>query len=238
MEVKKSSRRDFMKRAAGAVALFNIVPRYVVAGSGQVSPNEKIRVAAIGAAGRAVSDIYGLADNGADIIGLCDVDTRRVGKTRERFKNVPFFTYYKEMLDKLDNQIDAVMIGVPDHWHATMAIECLKRGKHVECEKPLAQCYSEVDEMIKVAKASGKVNQAMAHGLPVVATHCAVEGMHLHEGEDVLVADDPAAFARAVLRLYDDEALWARLAANGRASVASHFSADAARDVVRALFLE
>ncbi|HEY1033931.1 MAG TPA: glycosyltransferase [Pseudoxanthomonas sp.] len=88
------------------------------------------------------------------------------------------------------------------------------------------------------AGVKGKVNQAMAHGLPVVATRCAVEGMHLHEGEDVLVADDPAAFARAVLRLYDDEALWARLAANGRASVASHFSADAARDVVRALFLE
>lgn len=164
MKFGTSSRRDFLKGTAGAVALFNVVPRYVIAGSGQTPPSERIRVAAIGAAGRAVSDIYGLADNGAEIVGLCDVDTRRVGKTRERFKSTPFFTYYKEMLDKLDNQIDAVMIGVPDHWHATMAVECLKRGKHVECEKPLAQCYSEVDGMIKVAKASGKVNQAMNQG--------------------------------------------------------------------------
>jgi len=78
----------------------------------------------------------------------------------------------------------------------------------------------------------------MAHGLPVVATGCAVEGMHLREGEDVLVADDAGAFAQALLRLYDDEALWGRLATRGRANVARHFSVDAARAVVRALFLD
>ena len=86
------------------------------------------------------------------------------------------------------------------------------------------------------AGVKGKVNQAMAHGLPVVATGCAVEGMHLRDGEDVLVADAAVAFADAVLRLHDDEALWSRLAANGRVSVATHFSLDAARATVRALF--
>ena len=86
------------------------------------------------------------------------------------------------------------------------------------------------------AGVKGKVNQAMAHGLPVVATTCAVEGMHLRDGEDVLVADDADAFADAVLRLHDDGALWARLAANGRANVTRHFSLDAARAVVRDLF--
>ncbi|KFN50550.1 hypothetical protein N790_15015, partial [Arenimonas malthae CC-JY-1] len=60
------------------------------------------------------------------------------------------------------------------------------------------------------AGVKGKVNQALAHGLPVVATTCAVEGMHLREGEDVLVADDAAGFADAVQRVYDDPALWAR----------------------------
>ncbi|GHC08662.1 glycosyltransferase [Thermomonas carbonis] len=88
------------------------------------------------------------------------------------------------------------------------------------------------------AGVKGKVNQAMAHGLPVVATTCAVEGMHLRDGEDVLVADDAAGFAEAVLRLHDDDALWSRLAANGRANVAAHFSLDAARDVVRDLFFD
>ncbi|HSD16986.1 MAG TPA: glycosyltransferase [Thermomonas sp.] len=86
------------------------------------------------------------------------------------------------------------------------------------------------------AGVKGKVNQAMAHGLPVVATTAAVEGMHLRDGEDVLVADAAGAFADAVLRLHDDEALWSRLAANGRANVARHFSPDAARAVVRELF--
>ena len=88
------------------------------------------------------------------------------------------------------------------------------------------------------AGVKGKVNQAMAHGLPVVATTAAVEGMHLREGEDVLVADDIAGFAEAVLRLMDNEALWSRLSANGRDNVARHFSLDAARAVVRELFFD
>ena len=77
----------------------------------------------------------------------------------------------------------------------------------------------------------------MAHGLPVVATPAAVEGMHLRDGEDVLVADDAEGFAAAVVRVHRDAALWATLAANGRANVARHFSADAARGAVRELFL-
>lgn len=88
------------------------------------------------------------------------------------------------------------------------------------------------------AGVKGKVNQAMAHGLPVVATRCAVEGMHLHDGQDVLVADTPAAFAAAVLRLLDDDALWQGLAARGRENVARHFSVNAARNTVRRLFID
>ncbi|HEY4555096.1 MAG TPA: glycosyltransferase [Lysobacter sp.] len=83
------------------------------------------------------------------------------------------------------------------------------------------------------AGVKGKVNLSMAHGQPVVATRCAVEGMHLVDGEDVLVADDADAFADAVLRLEADPALWSHLAANGLENVRRHFSADAARDAVR-----
>ena len=84
----------------------------------------------------------------------------------------------------------------------------------------------------------GKVNLSMAHGQPVVATTCAVEGMHLQDGRDVLVADDARAFAEAVLRLYQDGELWNRLSRNGLDNVARHFSMDAAREVVRRVFLE
>lgn len=88
------------------------------------------------------------------------------------------------------------------------------------------------------AGVKGKVNLSMAHGQPVVATHCAAEGMHLVDGDDVLIADDAVAFADAVVRLYADDALWQRLSTNGLESVQRHFSLDAARTTVRALFLD
>ena len=87
------------------------------------------------------------------------------------------------------------------------------------------------------AGVKGKINLSMAHGQPVVATACAVEGMHLRDGEDVLVADDPHAFADAVVRLYEDETLWNTIARNGLDSVARNFSLEAARGVVREVFL-
>ncbi len=87
------------------------------------------------------------------------------------------------------------------------------------------------------AGVKGKINLSMAHGQPVVATHCAAEGMHLHDGEDVLVADDARGFAEAVVRLHDDEALWRRLSGNGLDNIARHFSMDAAREVVARVFL-
>lgn len=109
---------------------------------------------------------------------------------------------------------------------------------HVPDLRPwLDGCRVAVAPLRVGAGVKGKVNQAMAHGLPVVATPLAAEGMHLRDGEDVLLAGDPDAFAAAIVRLYRDPALWQRLAAHGRANVARHFSLEAARPLVRALFL-
>ena len=146
------TRRQFIRGAAGGAALFNILPRALVAGSGQTPPSETVCVAAIGAGGRAAGDIHGLERAGARIVALCDVDTRRCAGERKRCPKTPFYAHYRDMLDKHDKEIDAVLIGVPDHWHATMAVECLKRGKHVQCEKPLAQSFHEMDDMIAEAK--------------------------------------------------------------------------------------
>ncbi|HTL13994.1 MAG TPA: glycosyltransferase family 4 protein, partial [Thermomonas sp.] len=115
-------------------------------------------------------------------------------------------------------------------------------GVHVHGHVPdlgpwLDGCVVSVAPLRYGAGVKGKVNQAMAHGLPVVATTPAVEGMHLRDGEDVLVADAPRAFADALVRLHEDAALWRRLAEGGRANVRRHFSADAARDVVRQAIL-
>jgi len=83
------------------------------------------------------------------------------------------------------------------------------------------------------AGVKGKVNMAMSHGLPVVATSIAAEGMNLVDGQSVLLGDDAATIAAAVLRLYDDEALWLRLSEGGLDNVRQHFSFDAARAVLR-----
>lgn len=87
------------------------------------------------------------------------------------------------------------------------------------------------------AGVKGKINLSMAHGQPVVATRSAVEGMRLRDGEDVLCADAPDAFADAVVRLYRDEALWRQLARNGLNNVARHFSLDAADAAIRRVFM-
>ena len=86
------------------------------------------------------------------------------------------------------------------------------------------------------AGVKGKVNLSMAHGQPVVATSCAVEGMHLVDGHDVLVADEAEAFAAGVVRLYGNETLWMALSLHGLDNVSRHFSMDAARETVRQVF--
>lgn len=88
------------------------------------------------------------------------------------------------------------------------------------------------------AGVKGKVNLSMAHGQPVVATRTAVEGMQLRDGHDVLVAEDAQAFADAVLRLYQDATLWMALSIHGHENIQRHFSPEAARDTVRAVFFE
>ena len=98
------------------------------------------------------------------------------------------------------------------------------------------RCRVSVSPLRYGAGIKGKVNHAMSHGLPVVATRASIEGMHLAEGEEVLVADDADAFVDAVVRLYGDEVLWNRLSAAGIANVERHFSTDVAARGLERLF--
>jgi len=74
------------------------------------------------------------------------------------------------------------------------------------------------------AGVKGKVNQSMAHGVPVIATSMATEGMFLTDGVDVLIADQAAAFAEAVIRAYTDSDLWQKLSDGGVNNIERHFS--------------
>ncbi len=78
------------------------------------------------------------------------------------------------------------------------------------------------------AGVKGKVNQSMAFGVPTVVTSIAAEGMHLVHEESAMIAEDPASFADAVVRLWTSKPLWERLSKNGRESVREHFSVETA----------
>jgi Glycosyltransferase len=97
-----------------------------------------------------------------------------------------------------------------------------------------AACKLSVAPLRYGAGVKGKINQSLAYGLPVVATRLAIEGMHLVDGESVLVADTPEAMVEAVIRLHLDPALWRRLSAGGLAVMEAHFSFAAAERAVRA----
>jgi GT2 family glycosyltransferase/glycosyltransferase involved in cell wall biosynthesis len=86
------------------------------------------------------------------------------------------------------------------------------------------------------AGVKGKINQSMAFGVPVVATSLAIEGMELQDREDILVADEPEEFARALIELYESEELWTRLSENGIMKTRTLYSTDAARKRLESLF--
>jgi GT2 family glycosyltransferase/glycosyltransferase involved in cell wall biosynthesis len=88
------------------------------------------------------------------------------------------------------------------------------------------------------AGVKGKINQSMAFGVPVVATSLAVEGMALQDGEDILVADEPEDFARAMIEVYESEDLWNRISENGIKKTRALYSTDTARKKLELLFSE
>ena len=130
--------------------------------------------------------------------------------------------------------IELHLIGdMPDAERARLAGAGIHaHGRVEELDPWLSGCRIALAPLRYGAGVKGKVNMAMSHGLPVVATPIAAEGMNLVDGEDVLVADGAERFAEAVLRLHDDEALWMRLSEAGLDNVRRHFSFDAARQAL------
>ncbi len=163
MEEKKVTRRGFMGAAAG-VAAFTVVPRSVLGGAGQTPPSEKLNIAGIGVAGRGADDLHELESQ--NIVALCDVDWRHAAGTFKRYPNAKRYKDFREMLDKEDKNIDAVVVATADHCHAPASLAAIRRGKHVYCEKPLthtvyeARLMAEEARKYKVATQMGNQGQA------------------------------------------------------------------------------
>ena len=117
---------------------------------GYKSPNEKLNIASIGAGGKAASDIRGCAPT-ENIVALCDVDDKQAAAIYKQFEAAPKYKDFRKMLDKEGNSIDAVIVTIPDHMHATAAIHCMERGKHVYTQKPLVRTIKEARMMVEAA---------------------------------------------------------------------------------------
>ncbi len=150
--------RRQMLRTTGAAG-FGIFVARRGAWSAEDSPNEKLNVAGIGVGGRGAADVNGAAGAGAHIVALCDVDQRRAGGTFARYPKAQRFADFRKMLEKIDKQIDAVVIGTPDHTHAPPGVMAMKMGKHCYCEKPLTHCVYESRVMTEVAAEKNLVTQ-------------------------------------------------------------------------------
>jgi predicted dehydrogenase len=118
---------------------------------GYKSPNEKLNIASIGAGGKAASDIRACAQT-ENIVALCDVDDKRAEGIYKEFSKPPKYRDYREMLDKQQSEIDAVIVTIPDHMHATAALAAMELGKHVYVQKPLAHTVWECRELKKAAE--------------------------------------------------------------------------------------
>ena len=135
--------------------------------AGALSPNDKLDVAAIGCGGRGGADLNEVAAT-ENIVALCDVDEKRAAAAFNAHPKARKFRDFRKMLDQMHKQIDAVVIGTPDHTHAPPGVMAMKLGKHCYCEKPLAHSVYEARMMADVAKQNKVVTQmgTQIHALP------------------------------------------------------------------------
>jgi predicted dehydrogenase len=119
--------------------------------------NEKLSVAVVGVANRGGDNLRGVAHE--NVVALCDVDPDNAAKAREQFPKAAFFTDYRQMFDKAAKSFDAVVVSTPDHTHALPSCLAMSLGKHVYCEKPMAETVAEVRHMRALAAKQKVVTQ-------------------------------------------------------------------------------
>lgn len=154
------SRRGFVRTtaAAGSAAILSRNPGHA---AGYRSPNERPVFATIGLRNQGWA-ITNKSFRFADFAAMADVDANVLGQNLEKAekaqkKKPDGYNDYRKILERDD--IDAVMIATPDHWHTKVAVEAMYAGKDVYCEKPLTLTIAEGKLIEKVVKATGRVFQ-------------------------------------------------------------------------------
>lgn len=152
------SRRRFLAGALGSTGLV-ILPHGSSART--YAANEKLNLAHVGVGGRGGQLLMGFSSQ-ENSVALCDVNGQKAAEAFRRFPDPPKFHDFREMLDKMGNRIDAVVVATPDHTHAVASAAAIRAGKHVYTEKPLTRTVRE-SRVLRQLAAKHKVATSMGN---------------------------------------------------------------------------
>jgi len=141
----RMKRRQFLQYGAAATSGL-----LITSGLSAQSANDKLNIACIGIGGQGRSNLNSIDHE--NIVALCDVDDERAGDAYEKHPKAKKFYDYRVMLDKMGNEIDAVVVSTPDHTHFHPAMAAMDMGKHLYCEKPMAHAVDEIRQMTELAR--------------------------------------------------------------------------------------
>lgn len=160
-------RRTFLGSAAKTAAVMAAGTRvhtlFAESMAGQAtaprSANDMVNLALVGAGIQGQTDTkFALQVPGVKLVAVADCYDGRLTHAKELWGQDVFTTRdYKEILQRKD--VDAVLIATPDHWHKTAAVDAMKAGKDVYCEKPMIHIYPDGPEMIETAKSTNRILQ-------------------------------------------------------------------------------
>ena len=179
------SRRSFVGGLAASALAAGATPRVLSADDRRTvqtltprryqSANDQIQLAVIGAGGMGMADVQtALQVPGVKLVAAADCYDGRLEQAREVHGSDLFVTRdYREVLARDD--IDAVIVGTPDHWHMPISVAALRAGKSVYCEKPMVHQISEGAELIEAQRASGKTFQVGSQGMSSLGNEKAKE---------------------------------------------------------------
>ena len=180
-----TSRRTFLGKLAAAALAGGATPQLLTASERSRamilearryrSPNDQVQLAVIGAGGMGMADVdTAMEVPGIRMVAACDLYDGRLEAAREKHGQDLFITRdYREVLARDD--VDAVIIGTPDHWHGRISTDALRAGKAVYCEKPMVHAIGEGYEVIQAQKESGKTFQVGSQGMSSLGNEKAKE---------------------------------------------------------------
>jgi predicted dehydrogenase len=146
-------RRDLFRSAAAGAAAMSASSYSRVLGA-----NDRIGLGVIGCGGRGLGVMGTFQLNSAiEVRAVCDIYGRQVDQAQQKAQGARGFSEHRKLLET--KEVDAVLIGTPDHWHAPICIDAFQAGKDVYCEKPLTLKIEEGPEIVKAARVSGRICQ-------------------------------------------------------------------------------